>query len=747
MQELIIPDRTSGNHSAVAHASTLSAQFGDAQTAEEFSLNGGIAALWRHRLLFLTCFVLSFGAAAAIVLSLQPRYESEALLLIDPRETHITALQSVQDAPGGMSDLNFVHSEMQILDSDQFARQVVTDLHLQSNPEFSAKTSFLSGRLAALGHWLGIEQAPSAPKNNEQLINEAVRNYKDRFSSFNDGKSFIISAAFSASEPRLAQQILATHIALYLASQKAGKQQLIRKAEAWFSGELSQLSDKLLRAEAQQQAFRGSNHLLRSGGETISGRQLADVTSQLAVARSDLARKEARYNELRGLAGNSNAASTDSTVLSSTLIQQLREREALAAQQVAELSQRLGSQSPQLLAAKASLNDVRQSIAREIGRMATSAANDLAIAKANAQQLERSVGSLEQQLGTTSQAELSATQLERSTDTDRRLYDDLLARSKQIAIQREMQEPDAKIASEASLPLTPAFPRRGVLLAIAFSGAIVLSAAVALLADKLRRSPSLSLEEIETACGVSGLAVLPRVKLSRRRLQVALAPLSYLAAALQSLRNSIAYHSNDRLPKVIVFTSALPRDGKTTVALLFAKSLALTGRNVLLIDADLRRPGLSRLLQLPGREDIPGTPGKARNLVESVLTDRELGFDLLAGDRAWGDSGSLLSQETVRDLLNEARGLYDNVIIDTPPIAAVDDALPFASLADATVFVVRWGHTPHQVIRAALRRLRLAGANVAGAVLNATDPNKHRSGLRDLEAYRPPSGSYFLSRS
>jgi len=703
-----------------------------------------LAALWRHRLVFALTFLTVLGGAAAIIFSLRPSYRSDAMLIIDPRQNHVIDVQLIQDAPTGLADLNFVRSEMQLLDSDELARKVVVSLHLQDNPEFADRPSPLKNAVSNLLRFAGLKFSQPKKLTPAQQVEKTVVAYQTRFQTFNDGKSFIISAAFNASQPDLAQSILSAHIAQYLADQRSAKELVINKAEAWFSEQLAEMSAKLLHAEQQQQQFRDKNHLLRANGETLPSRQLADVTTQLADARADLARKEARYGAIHG-AGNS--PETDTAVLSSQLIQRLREQEATDAATLADLSARLGSRHPQVLAATAALSGVQQKISREISRMSASASNDVAIARADTQQLERTARRLEQELGTTSQAELTASQIDHEIDADRRLYDDLLTRSKQVAVQREMQEPDARLASAPSLPLTPSFPQHGLLMAIATSASVLLASGAALLLDKIGDTPSQSLEEIEASCGVTGLAVLPRVRLSRRRLRFAMAPLSYLAASYQTLRNSIWFRCLDQQPRVIVFTSGLPGDGKTTVSAFFARSLAISGKRVLLIDTDLRRSGLGRALHMTPTVGLLACLRGSLPLEQAVTQSEELGLDVLGVERGLADPHNLLNLERIRDLLTEARRLYDVVVIDTPPIAAVDDALPVAALADATVLVVRWGKTPHQVIRATLRRLGLAGANVLGVALNATDPAKHASNLRDLEAYRPTKGSMFLERA
>jgi succinoglycan biosynthesis transport protein ExoP len=715
---------------------------------------GSILSIIRMRwLTFAISLIILMGLSTAVIISLKRNYRSEALVVIEQNKTHVLNLPGIQDAPAVNSDLTVVWSEIQILESDTLARKVVTNLHLQDNPAFADTPSPWAKWVSSIPIPAAFQSdtpVTNAPKSEEQIINETIAKYKERFNAYSDGKSLVIATSFSAPNRELARQILTEHLRLYLTDQTVAKQVVINKADVWFQGQLSQMQNQLRQAEAKEQTLRDSNHLLRTGAdaETIAGRQLATVSSQLADARADLARKEARYNEIASLAsgGSVDGVSADSSVLSSPLIQRLREQESSTAQVLAEQEQR-GYQpgsNVALMSARASLKEVQQRIAREVRRMTTAAANDVQIATGNTQRLEQSVAVLEAQLGTTRGAELTVSQLEREIQADRTLYEDLLSRSRQVAVQREIQTPDARIVSEPTMPLKPSFPRYGLFFATAASFSALLAAGFVVLLEKRSTRPSLGLEEIEAECDLPGLGALPRIRRSQRHVGMAPAPQSHLSAALQTVQNSIVLRNGVRQPQVVAFTSALPGDGKTLVASLYARSVASMGRRVLLLDADLRRSQWARSL-FKGQVSS-GTIGvlqKKATLKDSILVDPALGFDVLAVEPSGrNDSEFFLQPDRVADLIKEARQLYDVVVIDTPPLAVVDDALSVARLADATVMVIRWGRTPTRFIRAALRRLGLAGANVVGEVLNGVDPRRRGATSVDVDAYRLYTRSY-----
>ncbi len=732
-------------HEMMPLTDTRDASFAVSEPAPSAGIGMVLGAIWRRKFIFVLMFIAVMAGAIAIIMSLQPSYRSEAMLMVDTRTTHFTDLPAVTDTGAQAGDLNYVRSEQQVLNSDELARRVVKQLHLDQDPEFVPPPSS-GGLLNMIYERFGLKEAPK-PLTPTERMSAAVGAYEQRLGVFSDGKSFVVLVSFSARDPARAQQILATHLSLYLNDQKQAKQAVIGRAAKWLDGQLAQLSENVHNADQKLQTFRESNHLVHSAdGQSITGRQLTVVTGQLAQARADLAAREARVSEVGGAGGRA-----DSTILNSDLLHRLREQEATLSAQVATLAQRYGNNYPPLAEARSGLADTRRRIGAELSRSTGSASSDANISRAAVDRLQAQVDQLELKAAKTDRAEVGAAQIDRNAEADRKLYGDLLARSKQIAIQQEIQEPDARVVSDPSTSSSPAFPRRGLLMAVALALAVVLAGGAAFLADRAR-GPSQSLADIEALCGLPGLGVVPRMRRQWFRRSASggegapLPPRSIEAAAIQTLGNSIAFQTPGHRPRVIVVTSALPNEGKTTVATLLGRNLVTMGQRVLLIDADLRRRGLTRTLAVRARTGMLGALTQGRTLMESVTTVRGLEFDLLPVETFPADPHRMLHQAAMQELLREARSLYDVIIIDTPPLAAVDDALAVVGGADATVLVVRWGRTPHAAIRGAVRRLHLAGGRVAGCVLNDMRAGKSQTAA-GLEAYRPLAGAYFSGRA
>ena len=706
-----------------------------------------VKALWRRKIWFVLFFVLLLAPATYIILQLPPTFKAEALLVLRLREPHFEDIQSVWERSqlSAEANMNLIRSEIQVLTSNELAQRVVLDLHLDEDASRQKPDSILHTVVETLRQRLGWT-APPTPISKEQRLEEAIKAYQTHFTAFNDGKSFVISVAFSADSPDVAKKILADHLRFYLADQITEKEMALNGVHNWLEVELAKLSTKVQASEQQLQQFRGAHNLLRSGGETVDGHQLDDLVTQLSHARADLLLKQSRLQDMQG----ASRGSADGAMLASPVVQQGREQEAALTSQLAEMSRKYGADYPAVRSRAAALAAIRASIANELNRLARTAQADVNVASSNVQSLQKAVDELGKAAGMSELTDLSKAQLQRETDADRQLYGELLRRAKQIDIQRQIQqEPDAHVASTPSASFIPASPHRSMLMLISACLAAGVSGLASLFIDR-RHWHSRSLLEIEAICRIPGFTSVPQVRAVRNKklpLPARMDPRSVHALSLQTLRNSLAFHAGGRPPQTVAFTSALPGEGKTFLSASYAHSLAMAGHRVLLIDADMRQSGLAALFKVMPAVGIQSALLGQISLAECVRRVAGLKFDILVSEQRLENPQDLLQSPAFAQLLQKVRAAYDFIVFDTPPIAAVDDALPVVKVADATVLVIRWSRTPHDVVRAAVRRLHLGGANIMGAVLNAVDMSEYQSSSQDLEAYRPLRSTYIVHQS
>ena len=414
------------------------------------------------------------------------------------------------------------------------------------------------------------------------------------------------------------------------------------------------------------------------------------------------------------------------------LIQTLRTQEADLVSREIALRQTVPDNHPRLVSLRAQIDEIRASISREAERVVASIQLDLEAAVAQEEDLARQVRELEDQAQTQSQAELQIRQLEREAQASRLLYENFLGRLQETSEQGEIQRADARVLSPAEPPNFPLSETKKRVLAFAAVLGLAIGIGIVILLEKLNntfRSPA----QVEEIAGVGVLASVPQIgsKMHRedvvRRLREK--PNSSLAEAIRNLRTSILFSNVDNPPKVVMFTSSVPREAKSTTSMLMAMTSRQMGKSAIIVDCDLRLPALAKILKTS--DDTPGLlsvmEGTA-TVEEAVYKDQETGLHVLLTKSREKPSqlnaADILASQKFRALVEDLSAKYDLVILDTPPTVVVTDARIVSKVADAVVYAVRWDDTPRGAVLEGLKELRTVNANVIGVVLTLVNETK-----------------------
>jgi capsular exopolysaccharide synthesis family protein len=321
--------------------------------------------------------------------------------------------------------------------------------------------------------------------------------------------------------------------------------------------------------------------------------------------------------------------------------------------------------------------------------------------------------------------------LEREAQASRALYEAVLVRFKETSEQQGLQQADARIISRADAPVRPSFPNESIFLLLALTGALGLALLFAFAAEKIDNGFRSS-DQVEALLGLPTIAMLPAlrslgIKGSQPEQYVTDKPSSSMAEAVRMLRTSLLLSSVDQPPRVLLLTSALPGEGKTTVALMLARLASFSGEKVILIDADLRRPRIHSALQVENTaglvELLSGQAPIEKVLRTSDVAGRSVHF--ISAGQATPHATELVRSQQMRRFIRSLAGMYSLVIIDGPPVLPVADAKVLATQVDRVLHVVRWSETPRQVVAQSVRQLKDVGANLAGIVLNGVDVRRH----------------------
>lgn len=695
-----------------------------------------LQVLQRRKNIILACLTLGTVIAATVVFQLTPRYTAESAVILSERKTQVIDVQAVLS--GLDNDAAAVRSEVEVLESSPIAEGVVKKLNLTQYPEFNPQlqpASILSP-LSDAGHWLtssikSLLGAKTAKEGSDSLrggVAVATRILQSRTEVVNDGTSYVLSIRAQSESPQLAARIADAYADVYLDAQLEAKYDAVKRANDWLNAHLTDLKSQVEASDQAVAAFKAQHNLIQSGsgtdGVTVNAQQLSEINTQLVLASADRAQKESNLQQIQNQL-RSGGVDAAAQVLASPLIERLREQETDLLTQEAQLATRYKPEHPAMINIKAQEHDLDQKIKLEIDKIVSSMVGDVAAARAKEQSLRASLQSLQATSSVQDQAEVQLRELQREADSNRTLYENFLNRFKETTAQEDIQQPDARLMAPAAVPSQPSYPRTGVLLALAFGASLLLGIAAAFATERLDNGFRTG-EQFEKLAQVVALGVIPDVRASEPAHDAIIShPVSPYSEAIRSTRTALRYSDIDNPPKVVMVTSSLPDEGKSVFSLSFARSIAYSGGRALLIDCDLRRPSIAKLLNMESERSILSLFEPQTNVNDVIHVDEKSGMHFIQSTPGTTNPQDLLGSKQFSSMIEKLRDRYDLIVLDTPPILAVSDALILSHVADTSIFLVRWGRTARPVVLGALKMFRANGGNLAGVVLSRVDFRKH----------------------
>jgi len=741
-----------------------------------------IACLRRNLKLIIAIALAGTAVATVAVFMMTPKYVATVTVLVDPRQTKILQdAEVVSQLKVDSRDAGGIDSEVELMTSDTVMRQVARRLNLKDDDEFGGSGGLVTQikRLVLLPfRLLGSSQGPEdelAP-----VVGELSRNVSTK----RRGSTYVIDLNIWSRDPAKAARIANAFGEAYLDDQRNAKASATRQASEWLNQRVEELRDRVIASERALEQYRAEAGLssvyrtsLEPGGQRIADQQVAKLSEQLIDARSKAAQAEAKYNQLKQITPDklrSAAASVD--VLQSTVVSNLRVQYAEASRYHAERAARYGREHPHVVNARAHVVDLERQIAAEIDRIVGSARTEAEMAKSREASLTASLDQLKQRASEADQASIRLHELQREVETNQEVYKAVLARAKQTA-QLDMQIADSRIVSAASVPTRPAFPRKGLLIGFGFVGSLGLGIGLVLVREMFNRGFRRAVE-IEQTLGLQPLASIPRMgdfrhpaadrvqplgsnavlrlagpsaagratrepprRRSRSLGSVVLdQPGSAFAESIRTLYFGLRQQAGGSRIGVVMVTSALPGEGKSTVAVNLARIAAQFGSHVLLVDGDLRRPSVATSMDINTGMGLADLLDGTADFQSCVWQDERSGLHVIGGTRhlAGTQSLRLLSSPRTKQLIDRAREAFDLVVVDSSPLSPVADSRVLINLVDGAVLVVASERTSRETIAAVLRENPDVDNKIVGVVLNGsvedTDHYYYDPGVIDATA-------------
>jgi uncharacterized protein involved in exopolysaccharide biosynthesis/Mrp family chromosome partitioning ATPase len=699
-----------------------------------------LAALRRRKWLLLAS-VLVVPLFAYVALSrITPLYTATGTLLYDASEYKPRELQSILRVDP-ITDAVMV-SQAEVLRGIPVVEQVMARLNLLTNPEFNASLRPPSSARRVVVAAQRMISAPALapplelpgptldPERNAVL--DAVR---AALTVTPLRASHVLEISFTSADPVIAAAAVNIAMDVYVKSQLGAKYGAIAKAQQWLEQRREQLRGEVRRDEEAIAQYRARNGLIEGMHARLDSEQISLLTENLARARNSLAEAEGKLDAASGRAGAAAQAAIAPSVV------QLRARHDQLSAQLQSMLGRLGGGHPDVQAIRAQIADVDRTVAAETARVVAAIEAEVRADRERVDALQRDLDEQQQQVARDAKAQVPLNAMLRDAEASRGLLQAVLERIQQTVQQPAVEVPDAHEISLALIPGLPSYPRTGPWMAASVALGIVLGL-LAVYVTELSVATFRNSEDVRAVLGLPCLALIPYVSGRRtdsRAIEdyAARKPGSLLAEQLRALRAGLSLCPER--PRIIAGTAARPNEGKTTVSRALARLAALNGEHVVLLDCDIgnlanEQPG-------PGLMDVLN--GRA-SLAEAIRKDSSTGVDSIPAGKSEANSLGLLMSESMAHLLQALRQEYDLVLLDTPPAEPVAVARIVASLAEATLFCIRWRVTSRHVGLHALELLEEAHANVVGAALTQVDVKVHvRSGYADSAAYHPRYGGYF----
>ena len=681
--------------------------------------------LRKHQWLILSFLLTVVTIVSIATFRMRPVYVARATIEIDRENTNILPFQGA-DAYDSMMDLdNYIETQSKVLTSETLALQTIRNTGLAANPEFSA--GGIPSEAIATGSLANQKRPPEVAAFLGSLSVKRIPS------------SRLMEVSYESTDPALAARILNAHLDNFKAQNIQSRYEATLEATRFLTSQLNELKLTVKQSEDARINYERQNQIWSVDDKSnITSQRLADLDKQLTDAEGETLKKQALYEYAK--AGDIDAVPE---IRADALLQELQKKRAELAVQYTEALNQYGPNFPKVLRLQAQMKEVDDQIGRESKGIILQLESDYREAKQREGLIRQALELQKAETNNMAEKMVQYNILKRESEADKTLYEGLLTKLKEAGISEGLKSSNLRVVDPAMIPSYPARPAKARNIALAFLVGLVGGIGLALLREYLDNTVKTP-DDIETLTRLPSLAVVPafgeagsqkrrmgifgsastnghekRIELVAQHL-----PKSQMSEAFRALRTALLLSQPDHPPQIILVTSALPREGKTTAAANLAVTLAQLGDKTVLVDADLRKPGVGRLLNL-GTGKYAGLSSYLAGVSTlDLVTVPHPTIPNLAAIPTGPlppNPADLLSSHKLADAIAELRTKYKFVVIDSPPIMAATDAVILSVQADGVLLVVRSGETPKEAFTRTCDLLTSVKSRLLGVVLNAVD--------------------------
>jgi succinoglycan biosynthesis transport protein ExoP len=711
-----------------------------ADEESEIDLMAIMNVLWRGKF-WITLFALIgfvLGGLYAFRVAV-PIYPAVAVIQLNEKGQNVVDIQSVVAdtlLTGGWADSSRLGTEIIAMTSRNMMSKLIDHLDLTNDPYFNPEITteaeatsdspsllssfkpkkFLSNLFSKKSDIVDTDLMSVAEKS-DALRNVIISGLTGTLSVNTIGETYTFQISATTINPALSVRLVNGLASVYIQDSVDEKFNATERASKWLSQKAAELKNELQEAEQRIKEFSDDTNLISEENLAFLTIQLKDLRQRISSLDSDVKNSASKYQRL-------------SDLLKVGDVQ-------LIADQAGDT--RLAQLAPRVLSGVTdrSLFDARaQSVLKQFQSQVERGQNQLTA-------LARSETSLSQQIEEQSDDLVELQQLQRDTQASGLLYESFSSRLKEISVQQGLISPSSRMLSPA-IQQRKSAPKRPVIMMIAFILGGMFAATLLLIREwmnKTFRSP----EALEEFTSYRLLGTVPKLKEKTRRGvlgYVTAHPASAFAEAVRNLRTSILLSDIDNPPQVIMSTSSMPAEGKTTLSLTLAQNMAGLGKRVLVLECDIRKRVFAEYFDIKNRTGFIAVMTGDVKLEDAVYRPEGMGVDILIGEKSSANAADIFSSQKFSDLMQLLRKSYDYIIVDTPPVLAVPDARVIAQNVDTIVYSVRWDKTQRTELKTGLAMFESVGTPVSGLVMTQLDTKQmKRYGYAGSYGYHYGSGA------
>jgi polysaccharide biosynthesis transport protein len=703
--------------------------------SQESAVGESLRILLKRKWIIIACFTTIFSVVAIASLKMPKVYDARGTIEINKPDASLN-FQNSTTFSLDYYDPTELETEIKILQSDLLALQVIRELNLDRSPDIAGQAPPSPS----------LDLAPDPLQADSSLAAATVGNFKGNLSVALVQNTRIIEVHYRSPDPQRAALVVNTLMKTYVDNNFQSRFDQTMAAASWLQGQLSDLQIKVETSQEKLVRYQKEHEILGTDEkQNITMAKLDELNKELTSAESERMDKESLYRLVESGDPDAVAASAGSledavpgSQSASQLLETLRGKQADIKIQAADLSTQFGPSYPKLSQLNNQLKEIDSQIQAEMKKIASKVRGQYTTALQRENMLHDALEKQKQEANKLNESAITYTILKRDVETNRQLYEGLLQKLKEAGVSAGLKSNNFRIVDRAAPPTGPIEPNipRNLLLAMVLGMAS--GVGLAFLLEGLDNTVRTT-DQAQMISGLASLGMIPLGSKSARegpnpkRLVIAASkeavelvtqvrPQSQMAESYRALRTSLLLSNLGAPPKVIMVTSALPQEGKTTTSMNCAVVLAQKGVRVLLIDADLRRPSIHKNLGMGPHSGLSNVLTGSTTLEQAITRTAILpNLDVLPAGTPPPNPAELLASTNMRDLLAQLREQYDHIVIDTPPSLSVTDSVVLSPRADAVVLVIRSGQTTKQALRRARDILTQVNAKVVGVLLNAVD--------------------------